>query len=253
MIRTYSLARFAGGQYAKVPFAANADGGNPSVCISLLAAGDMWGVGAAARNRRELFAAVGVAEARVRSLRQVHSQRVVVAEELARADVNPGESGEEADALVTADHDLVLCVRVADCFPILFFDTAAGCYGAAHSGWRGTGIAREVLTVMKRRFGTRPENIVALVGPGIGSCCYDVPPERAELFRERFGEESVVEREGRHFLDLTAANLRLLGDAGVSDITVISDCTSCSPYLGSFRRQGPDDFVHMLALIGYFG
>lgn len=249
MIRSRSLASDAGRGYAIVPLS-DATRDAPAACISLLGWGDMWGGGNAATRRRELYAAIGIEERRVRSLNQVHSKRVLVADELDPAGMNG--QGPEGDALVTSDERLVLGVRVADCYPILLFDRVTKSRAAAHSGWRGTGIVGEVLALMSDRYGTRPENVAAVVGPGIRSCCYDVPLDRAELFGERFGADSVVQRAGRHFLDLAAANLRLLEETGVSEITFITDCTSCSPFLGSFRRQGPEAFVHMLALIGQF-
>lgn len=221
----------------------------PRVCMSLGEAGDMWGNGVGARNRRALFASIGVEEQRVHSARQVHSQRVIV--------VGPSEAPtartDEADGLLTVDENAILSVLVADCYPIFLFDRGTGAFAALHSGWRGTGISCAALSLMRKRYGTRAANVNAFIGPGIGPCCYDVPEERAQLFAAQFGSEHVEQREERWFLDLRQANVHLLRERGVDRVTSIPDCTKCNPRLGSFRRQGPDEFTHMLALIGHFG
>ena len=56
-------------------------------------------------------------------------------------------------------------------------------------------------------------------------------------------------------IDLRAANMALLGDAGVADVTVYDDCTACSPALHSFRAEraaGRDGGRRMAALLGRF-
>lgn len=237
-----SLAPYAKQGYAVLPIGRR----GPQVCLSLLSAGDMQGDGEGEENRRRLFDSLGVAAERVLGVEQIHSRRVLSTEEL------PSEGRAEADGLVTSDPQEILSVRVADCYPIFLSDSRRGVFAVVHSGWRGTGIAAEALALMERRHGSRVSDIAVLLGPGIRSCCYDVPAERAELFRERFGVSAVVEREGRTFLDLAAANIVLLEEAGVSDITEVIDCTSCSSFLPSYRRQGAEGYDHMVALIGYF-
>ena len=104
---------------------------------------------------------------------------------------------------------------------------------------------------MAEAFGTRPADICAAIGPGIGACCYAVPEERAAGFAAQFGADAVVRGAGgTPRLDLRRANVDMLREAGVSDISVVKDCTCCTPSLGSFRRQGAADFTLMLACIG---
>jgi polyphenol oxidase len=103
---------------------------------------------------------------------------------------------------------------------------------------------------MGNTFGTWPNDVRATIGPGIGACCYAVPEERANRFAADFGADSVTRREdGRPALDLRAANVSLLAAAGVEDIAMVRDCTSCTASLGSFRRQGPQEYTLMLAWV----
>jgi hypothetical protein len=219
-----------------------------SAGISLAAAGDM---GISRRQtlpwRSRLADRLGVQPERLYGLHQVHSRRLVLIDRQV-----PGETaGIEADGLLSVHRDAVLTVTVADCLPIFLADEKTGAFAIVHSGWRGTGIAREAVAFMSSRLGARPADIAAVIGPGIGACCYKVPEERAASFAEEFGPGTVVRDDGGPpRLDLRAANVRLLQASGVENIRVVTDCTSCSLRLGSYRRQGPADYVLMLAWIG---
>jgi YfiH family protein len=154
-------------------------------------------------------------------------------------------------------------VTVADCLPVFLYDTGSGAFGLLHSGWRGTGIVLSALALMKERWHTRPEALAAVLGPCIGVCCYQVDGERAAAFEGEFGgggpyplgpvTERRVQAEGnpRRYLNLRAANARLLAAAGVRHIAVCGDCTFTDERLGSYRREGRD-YTRMAALTGYF-
>jgi YfiH family protein len=242
-VRRISLVDAPGGRHCEIRVIDGTSAG-----ISLAAAGDMalsqervqpW--------RSRFLARQGMRPERVYGLRQVHSKRVLLIEEQQAE----AAAAVEADALLTVRTDAVLSVTVADCLPIFLADRRTGAIGIVHSGWRGTGIVREALSLMGSRFGSRPAEIAAVIGPGIGACCYGVPEDRAASFAAEFGQDTVVrEGGGNPRLDLRAANVRLLLDTGVEDISVVTDCTSCTRKLGSFRRQGPAEYTLMLAWIG---
>jgi YfiH family protein len=240
--RSISLETVTEEPWCGIPVLPGLDAG-----ITLASAGDMglsrehslpWR--AAFRERR------GLPREHVYALRQVHSRRVEVVD----GQTADEAAGTEADGLVTARADPVLTVTVADCLPIYLADRENGVYGIVHSGWKGTGIVLDALALMASRFGSRPAGITAVIGPGIGACCYAVPEERAALFSSRHGPGSVARKDGLPpSLDLRAANILLLERAGVGDIGVVAECTACSPRLGSFRRQGASGYTLMLAWI----
>jgi copper oxidase (laccase) domain-containing protein len=160
--------------------------------------------------------------------------------------------------MVCRDGGIVLSVTVADCLPVFLRDTGgSGGFGLVHSGWRGTGIAVRALRRMEGEWGVRPEETAAVLGPCIRSCCYRVEEERARAFEEEFGGPGgayplgpvTEEKSGGFFINLQAANARLLANAGVRNIAVCEDCTFTDERLGSFRREGPG-FSHMAALLG---
>jgi polyphenol oxidase len=248
MIREVQLAPAPGDRFCTIA-GFKAAGKEIRAGISLAAAGDM----ALSRRfshpfRTQLFADLGVPGETAFAVRQVHSKAMIVL-----ADQQPEETAAlEADGMITGRSDAFLTVTVSDCLPIFLVDRATGAFGLVHSGWKGTGIAREAIGCLARAFGTRAADISAAIGPGIGACCYTVCEERAAGFAEHFGADTVVRGpEGNPRLDLRRANIGLLQSAGVRDISIVSDCTNCSAFLGSFRRQGPAHFTLMLAYIGH--
>ena len=157
------------------------------------------------------------------SLKQVHSDRVLLAA------CATGVIG-EADALIVAEPGVTISIRTADCLPILLADGRTGAIAAVHAGWRGTAasIGVRALERMRAEFGTRPEDVVAAIGPGIGVCCYEVGAEVARQFGEPVGK-----------IDLAAHNRRQLVQAGVGHVDVVSPCTYCEgDTFFSYRREG---------------
>jgi polyphenol oxidase len=140
----------------------------------------------------------------------------------------PGLAG-EADALVTAEPDLCLCVAIADCVPVALVGEHA--VGMVHSGWRGT-LARVSGKAARNLAGQR---LRAFIGPSIRRCCYEVSPELAARFSAEFGEEVVSGR----YLSLQEAIRLDLESAGV-EVDDLGLCSGCRPDLFySHRKQGP--------------
>jgi YfiH family protein len=213
----------------------------PPAWISLKAAGDLSLSQRTARTR--FLERHRVPPRRVFALKQIHSQDVFLTADLERRVGIPG------DGLVTTDPQAVLTVTVADCLPIFLYDRRLGACGLCHSGWKGTGIVTRAVELMENRIGSRPSDILALIGPGIGACCYAVPESRYHLFRG-YGQGAAAVRAGEFFIDLRRANLSLLAAAGVGETWVVEDCTRCHPELSSFRGQGQEGYVGMMAVFG---
>ncbi len=150
------------------------------------------------------------------------------------------------DGLVTDTPNLLLSVRSADCVPILLYDPAGRRCGAVHAGWRGTagGISANAVALLCRD-GTSPSDLLAAVGPCIGSCCYEVGEDVRNAFLAR---DTALDGcfspcgEGKYRLDLTEANRLLLLDAGLREdcVSCARLCTKCDPVrFFSHRRSGP--------------
>lgn len=182
-----------------------------------------------AHNRAHALRALGFGPERVARLNQVHGTEVVRA-----------KSGlQTADALVTDEGGLPLTVMTADCYPIVLEDPWAGVVGAAHAGWRGTvgRIAAKTVRAMVA-LGARPERIAAAIGPGICAARYPVGGELARAFQDAGLGEAVVWQAGRPHLDLLAANVAVLAQAGVAGTRVwaAGRCSTEDAFF-SYRRD----------------
>ena len=137
-------------------------------------------------NRERAFCALGRDPASVADLWQVHSSDVVVAEAPRGAQEHLGK----ADALVTDRPEVTLFLRFADCVPILLYEPRRKVVGLVHAGWKGTVLKApaEAVRVMAERYGCRPADIWAGIGPSIGPCHYEVGPEVVDLARRAFPE-----------------------------------------------------------------
>jgi YfiH family protein len=134
----------------------------------------------------------------------------------------------DADGHATALADVGTMVLGADCLPV-----ALGCDGAVamvHAGWRGlaAGVLEEGVRAV-RDLGDG-EEIVAVVGPGAGACCYEVGEEVHGAFAD-------AHRHGRN-IDLQAIARDRLLVAGVAEVRVVAACTVCDERFFSYRREG---------------
>ncbi len=132
-------------------------------------------------NRKKLLSALGAGKMQIVSLRQIHSA-------LARVFDSPPAVPLKGDAALTRTPGLLLAVLTADCVPILLVDTKRRAVAAVHAGWRGTlkRVAEKTLGKMRMSFGTRPRDVLAVLGPCIGRCCYEVGAEVAQAFHSQF-------------------------------------------------------------------
>jgi len=224
----------------ELPFA------GPRIVMSLKTAGDMgYRESGTPPEREELFRILGVDGRMVVSCQQIHSRRVCVV----GAPVSRLLKG---DGLVTENRELILGASAADCMPVFLVDRKKGTFGVVHSGWKGTGIVAEALDIFTGNLGSHKDDMAVIMGPSAGVCCYEVDEERSRIFRSEWGNSAVEERGGSFFLNLPAANTAILERYGISEVYEFHECTICNPRYGSFRREGPDDYTRMLALIGYF-
>lgn len=160
---------------------------------------------------------------------------------------------EGVDALITNSREVALMTYHADCPSIFLLDPIRKAIGLAHAGWRGTvlEIAAKTAQKMNERYGSRPEDLLAGIGPSIGPCCFEVGEDVAGIFEAMFPEyandivhpktEGQTGDDGKWTVDLWEANRRILLDAGLREenITVTDLCTKCrEEYFYSHRRQG---------------
>ncbi|MFO7943767.1 MAG: peptidoglycan editing factor PgeF [Anaerolineales bacterium] len=161
-------------------------------------------------------------------VQQVHKARVLVAEEpRIRTQELP-----KADAVITNNPKVTLMMRFADCVPLLFFDPGQEVVGLAHAGWKGTlqKIALKTIQSMVEVYGTKPEEVIAGIGPSIGPDHYQVRGDVIKKVKASFPNASphlLREEEGTVRLNLWEANRQALRESGVHRIEVAGICTAC--------------------------
>ncbi len=195
------------------------------------------------KNRRRIAAAIGVSPENMVYAQQTHTTNVAVA-----AQADAGRSFPDTDGMITDVPGLCLVTFYADCVPLYFVDPIRRAIGLSHSGWRGTvnKMANVTVSRMREAFGSRPEEIIAVVGPSICQDCYEVGEDVILAFKENYRrdcwEELFYQKEnGKYQLDLWKANEYNFLEAGIRKdlIAVTNLCTCCNPdLLFSHRVSG---------------
>lgn len=190
----------------------------------------------------EVADALGVAPDHLSRLRQVHGATVVVAGQ-ARGSLP------DADVVISNRPDLAVAVQAADCVPLLLVDRRTGAVAAAHAGWRGLAaqVPGETVNALNRVFGSRPEDLLAAVGPAIGQCCYEVGEDvREAMARSSGGRDTsnwftAGRASGKWMFDTWGSARAQLEAAGIpaSQVFVAGLCTASHPdAFCSYRRDG---------------
>ncbi len=225
-------------------------------------------------DQRRFAQALGGDGMRLVTLRQIHSAVVHVAD-------NGLAAGRQGDSLIAAQPGTLVGIKTADCLPVLLVDPRRRVVAAAHAGWRGAAkrVVQKTVGEMRRLFDCDPSDLVAAVGPGIQSCCFEVGPEVLEEFRSQFvdadqfcrvdppnpaltllpkqvmtGAQGIMREldSDRAHVDLAEAIRRQLLSAGVPNQQIYNSglCTACDlKRFYSYRRE-KDAAGRMLAIIG---
>jgi len=169
----------------------------------------------------------------------------------------PAEFSAEGDGLVTNQPGLLLGVLTADCMPVLLTDVENHVVAAVHAGWRGTAkrIVEKAFGIMQNQFGSRPQHCIAVVGPAIRGCCYEVGEDVVGTFQGKFAYASQLfrtGREGKRFLDLPSACRFQLLHAGLEASNVFANpsCTSCNLEQFFSHRAERGKTGRMMGVIG---
>jgi len=198
-------------------------------------------------NYRRFCRATGVNEKHVFLNRQVHETnvRLVAADDAGKGLWLP-QDYTSVDSAITQTVDLPLIVFSADCGIILFCDPVTRSIGTAHAGWRGAaaGIVAETVRAMQCAFGTNPQDLLCVIGPGIGPCCFETDDDVPAAMHQALGSaaDPYMEKKGAKWhVDLKGINAHWLRASGVdaARIDICPDCTACHPELyWSHRRMG---------------
>ncbi|KAF5920469.1 hypothetical protein HPG69_009723 [Diceros bicornis minor] len=144
---------------------------------------------------------------------------------------------ESYDGITTNQRGVTIAALGADCIPIVFADPVKKACGVAHSGWRGTllGVAMATVNAMIAEYGCSLEDIIVVLGPSIGPCCFTLPRESAKAFHN-LDPGCVRLFDSPHpYVDICKATRILLERGGILPQNIqdlnqdLNLCTSCHP------------------------
>lgn len=191
---------------------------------------------------------LGLLPDQLKRVSQVHGCTVVNVEDL---DERTEPNLVPADALVSTRADCAVCIRTADCVPVLVGCRATGAVAAIHAGWRGVVaeiIPRAVEHLLMR--GARRDALVVAIGPHIGAAAFEVSDEVANQLDIAAPTARAVIRNPPHrpHVRLAALARAQLVSLGIQpeQIDELERCTfSMDSDFFSYRRDGERSGRHL--------
>ncbi|MGB4660701.1 MAG: peptidoglycan editing factor PgeF [Mobilitalea sp.] len=198
-------------------------------------------------NYKRISTSIGVDFSSLTLTDQVHQTniRLITKEDCGKGISRPRDY-EKIDGFITNVPNITLVTKYADCVPLFFVDPKNKTIGLTHSGWRGTvmKIGKITIEAMTDKFGSDPEDIIAVIGPSICASCFEIGEEVADEFKKAFPNnwqnDILVAKEQKKFqCDLWAANRIVLSEAGLKQehIHCSNVCTACNPDLFFSHRK----------------
>ena len=148
---------------------------------------------------------------------------------------------DNTDALISTKPDTLMLLNFADCIPIILYSKKDNTGAVVHAGWRGTAakILQKTVIKMQKELNIEPRSITALIGAGIGKCCFETGEEVFEQLIENKNETDLYTiKNNKYFIDLKLLNNKQLVEIGVENIDICSYCTCCmSDIFFSYRKE----------------
>lgn len=159
------------------------------------------------------------------------------------------------DAFVTNEKGIMICVKTADCIPVLCYDKVKKVIAAIHAGWSGTAqsISLKSIELMKSHYNSDPKDIVVGIGAGAGVCCYEVDKDVLDKLTASISsyynrDDYYIKHGDKYKVDLKLINKIQLEYSGVlsENIETNHECTICNPkkYF-SWRAKPYNDYGHL--------
>lgn len=114
-----------------------------------------------------------------------HTNHVLVVDEKSKGKgILDWRTAPGVDAMITNQRNTFLFMLVADCIPLIVYDSTNQTLGLIHVGWKGAenGIIEKTVRTMNTSYGTLSNNLVAAIGPCIRKDSY-----RFDDVKDKFG------------------------------------------------------------------
>lgn len=182
-------------------------------------------------NRKRWLESLGIDPDNCATQKQVHGDTI-------RFITEGGMKG-ESDAMITDKPGIAVLISSADCPAIFVYDRKQKLVAGIHSGWKGTSqrIVAKTINTMKNGMGCKASNLFCYIAPSIHQLNYEVGPEVAELFDDRY----LIERGEKYLLNVPRANYDMLVEAGIPKRNIQASKLCSYKYdnlFHSYRRDG---------------
>jgi hypothetical protein len=183
------------------------------------------------KNREIFFQSLGIEINQVTLAKQVHGDDILLAA--------IAGNYQSFDAIISSKKNLYVAVSVADCVPVLIYDSSNHAIAAIHAGWKGTvlQIVSKTIVKMEQEFGTKPNKCFAYIGTCIDECSFETDDDVAVHFPDDF--KRFDSNRNKYLIDLKKANAKQLTDTGIPDNQI-----EISPFSTVLNNQ--DYFSHRL-------
>ena len=179
-------------------------------------------------NRKRITNCLTLDEGSIFDVWQVHGTNVVHAAKSRKLD----QPHQKADAIITNKPNVTILMLFADCVPIMLYDPENNVAALVHAGWQGTvnRVVSETVKSMQKKYGCKPKNLIACIGPSICVDHYKIGKEVADEVRRVFkNPEQILLTKGQNLhLDLQTANRIILNKHGIKRIQDSRICTACN-------------------------
>ncbi len=170
-------------------------------------------------------------------MKQIHSSYVHIVN-----DKDSFDNPKECDALVTNKKNTPLMVMVADCSPILFYDSMQAVIAVAHAGRQGAfkNIIKNTLNTMQDSFGCNMKDVLVSIGPSISKCCYKVGSEIYDKTLKIGLSYAIESRDNSYYLDISSILKKQLLESSIQEknIEISKECTCCENHkYNSYRAD----------------
>jgi len=206
-------------------------------------------------HKQRFLRSIGIHKDDVFLVRQVHGDAVYTLKGASASHAQVADV--PADAILTRLIGMPIGVLTADCIPVVVYDPRLRVAGVIHAGRKGTAqrIVSKTIQAMQNIYGSKPQDILAGMGPGIGACCYEVSAECIEPFKKLYPDWAGFVKpspSNKFMLDLFSANAEDAQMAGIDpkNISKMGVCTSCQvKRFFSYRREGPTGRMLTVAML----
>ena len=199
-----------------------------------------------AENKKEICEYLNIKPEDLITPSQTHTANIAVVQP--QCNVYP-----DTDGLILTDSKHAIYLNFADCTPVIFYDKKQNIGAVSHAGWRGTAQKISYLTVKKlvSDFNANTKDIVAVIGPAISKCCYNVGEDVMQQLKSTISvyDDLFEERDGKLFVDLKGINRQQIVETGVESIDVCPYCTVCNnDMFFSYRKENATTSRHSAVL-----